>query len=278
MSKPLTTHAMLVTLNIGQWTARKHDKSVTAEVDRAHAAKDGGRYNKLLIDKAALDPIDQIVGAARQHHYKVTLAWGDNGDRLLIASLFMEFAQEMRRFRSGIEQRVCTLVNDYPRLVQEARKRLGTMYDPTDYPDVSEIRKRFYFNLEYSPVPTANDFRVDLSAEHVEAIKADIQRVEHERQDKAMREVFDRVRKIVGKIHEQTKDEDRRIYDSALENARDLADLLPALNFTNNPQLTTVEADIRKLLVPADRLRQDKRLRADTAKAADAILAALPWR
>lgn len=278
MSKPLTTHAMLVTLNIGQWTARKHDKSVTAEVDRAHAAKDGGRYNKLLIDKAALDPIDQIVGASRQHHYKVTLAWGDNGDRLLAASLFMEFTQEMRRFRTEFEQRVRTLVNDYPRLVQEARKRLGTMYDPNDYPATSDISNRFYFNLEYSPVPTANDFRVDLSAEHVEAIKADIQRVEHERQDKAMREVFDRVRKIVGKIHEQTKDEDRRIYDSALENARDLADLLPALNFTNNPQLTTVEADIRKLLVPADRLRQDKRLRADTAKAADAILAALPWR
>lgn len=277
MSKPLTTHAMLVTLNIGQWTARKHDKSVTAEVDRAHAAKDGGRYNKLLIDKAALDPIDQIVGASRQHHYKVTLAWGDNGDRLLAASLFMEFTQEMRRFRTEFEQRVRTLVNDYPRLVQEARKRLGTMYDPNDYPATSDISNRFYFNLEYSPVPTANDFRVDLSAEHVETIKADIQRVEHERQDKAMREVFDRVRKIVGKIHEQTKDEDRRIYDSALENARDLADLLPALNFTNNPQLTTVEADIRKLLVPADRLRQDKRLRADTAKAADAILAALPW-
>lgn len=277
MSKPLTTHAMLVTLNIGQWTARKHDKSVTAEVDRAHAAKDGGRYNKLLIDKAALDPIDQIVGASRQHHYKVTLAWGDNGDRLLAASLFMEFTQEMRRFRTEFEQRVRTLVNDYPRLVQEARKRLGTMYDPNDYPATSDISSRFYFNLEYSPVPTANDFRVDLSAEHVEAIKADIQRVEHERQDKAMREVFDRVRKIVGKIHEQTKDKDRRIYDSALENARDLADLLPALNFTNNPQLTTVEADIRKLLVPADRLRQDKRLRADTAKAADAILAALPW-
>ena len=31
--------AMLVELTIHQWTARKHDKRVTSEVDRGHNAK-----------------------------------------------------------------------------------------------------------------------------------------------------------------------------------------------------------------------------------------------
>lgn len=275
MSKPLTDHAMLAALNISQWSARKHDKSVTVEVDKNHGAKDGGRYNKLLIDKAALDPADKVASAARQHHYKVTLPWGDNGDRLLPASLFMDYTQVMRQFRTEFEQRVRDLVRDYPQHVQAARKRLGTMYDANDYP--SDISSRFSFNIGFSPVPSANDFRVNLSAEHVDYIKADITARLQARQVEAVKDVWGRVRKIVGKIHEQTADEDRKIYDSAIENARELVDMLPALNLTGDAELIRIETEIRQLLVPADRLRADKKLRANTAAAADAILAKLPW-
>jgi hypothetical protein len=275
MSKPLTDHAMLASLNISQWSARKHDKSVTMEVDKAHNAKDGGRYNKLLIDKTALDPADKVASAARQHHYKVTLPWGDNGDRLLPASLFMDYTQTMRQFKTEFESRVSDLVRQYPTLVQAARNRLGTMYDPNDYP--SNIRDRFEFATSFSPVPTADDFRVNLSAEHVEHIKADITARLQARQIDAVKDVWGRVRKVVSKIHEQTSDEDRKIYDSAIENARELVDMLPALNLTGDQELNQIESDVRKLLVPPDRLRADKRLRADTAKAADAILAKLPW-
>jgi hypothetical protein len=275
MTKPLTDHAMLASLNISQWSARKHDKSVTAEVDKAHAAKDGGRYNKLLIDKLALDPADKIANAARIYHYKVTLPWGDNGDRLLPATLFMDYTATLRQFRTEFEQRVAELVRDYPRLKTEARVRLGTMYNANDYP--SDIRDRFQFSTSFSPVPTANDFRVNLSAEHIDYIKADITARITARQADAVKDVWGRVRKVVSKIHEQTNDEDRKIYDSVIENARELIELLPALNLTNDPNLAAIEQDVRALLVPPDRLRQDKRLRADTAKAADAILARLPW-
>ncbi len=266
---------MLVALNIRQWSARKHDRAVTSEVDKTHGAKDGGRYNKLLIDKAALEPAEKIAGAARAHHYKLTLAWGDNGDRLLPATLFMGYTQDMQNFRIEFEARVRTFINDYPQLKTEARKRLGTMYDPDDYP--GDIADRFSFGTSFSPVPSADDFRVALSAEHVEHIKRDLTERLTERQMDAVKEVYARARTIVGKIHEQTHDEDRRIFDSAIENAREFVDILPALNFTKDPILTGIEQDIRQLLVPADRLRQDKRLRATTAKKADAILARLPW-
>jgi hypothetical protein len=275
MSKPLTDHAMLVSLNISQWTARKHDKSVTTEVDQKHGAKDGGRYNKLLIDKTALDPVDKVASAARQHLYKVTLAWGDNNERILSAALFMDFTQTMKQFKNEFETRVRDLAREYPTHVQAARKRLGTMYDPKDYP--ADIRDRFDFSISFSPVPTANDFRVNLSAEHIEYIRADMTARLQARQTEAVKEVFQRARKIITKIHEQTSDEDRKIYDSAIENAREFVDILPALNLTGDPELTCIENEIRSLLVPADRLRADKKLRADTAKAADAILAKLPW-
>lgn len=275
MSKPLADHAVLVALNIRQWTARKYDRSVSKEVDRNHGAKDGGRYNKLLISKAALEAIEKVAGAARAHHYDKTLAWSDNGDRLLPSALFMDYTQEMQTFRIEFENRVRTLIQEYPQLKVAARAQLGSMYDPDDYP--ADIADRFQFSTSFSPVPDANDFRVNLSTESIDFIKRDLTDRIMDRQKEAVKEVFNRARAIVGKIHEQTSNTDRRIYDSAIENARSFVDILPALNLTNDPVLASIEDDIRTLLIPPDRLRADKTLRANTARAADSILARLPW-
>lgn len=275
MTQSISDFAMLVSLNIRQWSGRKLDRAVTREVDKAHGATDGGRYNKLLVDKAHLDPITEIAGAARAYLYKMTLPWGDNGDRMLIAKLFMDFTQTIQQFGHTFQERSQVLFDIYPQLRQDARKRLGTMYDPDDYP--SDIRDRFHFGASYSSLPTANDFRVNLSKEHVDFIKRDITAKLEERQTEAVKEVYQRVRAIVGKIHEQTSVDKRRIFDSSMENAEEFVNLLPALNFTNDPILVDIERDIRDLLVPPDRLRQDKSLRQTTAQKADAILARLPW-
>lgn len=276
MNKPLQDSAMLVSLTISQWTARKHDKSVSNEVDVKHGAKDAGRYNKLLIRKESLEPMDKIASAARTYLYKVTFPWGDNGDRLLPAALFLDFSSSMQCFRNEFESKVNAFVAEYPALVQEARVRLGTLYEPADYP--VDVRDKFSFNPpNVTPVPSANDFRVNLSAGYVDAIKADITARMEERQKSTVKECWTRVRMVVSKITERLGNEKSPIYDSLISNARELIDILPALNLTNDPELNRIAAELQAILVPVDRLRNDKRLRADTARKADAILAMLPW-
>ncbi|CAM5998721.1 unnamed protein product [Sphagnum balticum] len=45
----LITRAMLASLRISSWSARKYDKRVTEETNRSHGAdSDAGRYNKML--------------------------------------------------------------------------------------------------------------------------------------------------------------------------------------------------------------------------------------
>lgn len=275
MNKPLQDSAMLVTLTVSQWTARKHDKTVSNEVDKAHAAKDAGRYNKLLISKEALDPMEKITGAARAYLYKMTHAWGDNGERLLPAALFFEFSETMQKYRNEFDARVRDFVKSYPQLVQDARVRLGTLYDPNDYP--IDIRSKFSFPpVAVSPVPSANDFRVNLNAEYVDSIKAELTERMNARQKDSLRQCWSRVRDVVSKMTERLGNEKSPLYDSLITNARELVALLPALNLTNDPELNAIAAELQAILVPIDRLRQDKRLRADTAAKADAILAKLP--
>src|SRR5574340_1123555 len=81
---PLQQLAMLASLNISMWTARKYDRKVTTEATRSHgAAEDAGRFNKLLVPKTAIQPLEQAAGAARREHDEWTLPWGNNGERLL---------------------------------------------------------------------------------------------------------------------------------------------------------------------------------------------------
>jgi len=74
MSLAIQNKAMLVTLSISQWTARKQDKSVTAEVETAHGAHDSGKFNKLLVAKELLEPITKLTAKIREsHHFSTRL-------------------------------------------------------------------------------------------------------------------------------------------------------------------------------------------------------------
>jgi hypothetical protein len=266
---------MLVTLTISQWTARKHDRSVSNEVDKAHGAKDGGRYNKLLIRKEALDPMDKIASAARAYLYKMTFAWGDNGDRLLPAALFLEFGQTVSQFRNEFDARTREFVAEYPNLVQEARMRLGTLYDPADYP--ADVRSKFSFPTPaVTPVPSANDFRVNLSAEYVDSIKSDITERMKDLQSGTVKQCYTHLRNYISKIAERLGNEKSPIFDTLIEGPQEFLRLLPAMNLTNDSVLANFGQELHAILVPPDRLRQDKRLRAQVAAAADDILRRLP--
>jgi hypothetical protein len=188
----------------------------------------------------------------------------------------MEFSQTMGQFRSEFDSRVRDFIAEYPQLIQEARQRLGTLYDPKDYP--ASIHDKFSFPPPaVTPVPSANDFRVNLNSEYVEQIKTDIQKAVEQRQKDSLKQCWERMRDVVSRMTERLGNEKSPIYDSLIENARELIQILPALNLTNDPELTQLAEELDGILVPPDRLRQDKRLRADTAAKADAILRRLPW-
>lgn len=237
MTQALQTRAMIANLNISQWTARKHDKAVSKEVDTAHQAVDGGRYNKLLIDKAALDPLTKQAGQIREYHYKMTLPWGDNGDRLLPAKAYMEYTGQIRQFRDQFEQLVINFVADYPHLVADARARLGTLYDPKDYPPAADITARFGVQVSFMPVPDAEDFRVDVGEEALAEIKASINAAVTERQAGALKECWQRLHEVVNNLHIMMLKEKPIFRDSIINNVNDLVAMLPKLNVTDDAEL-----------------------------------------
>lgn len=274
----IQNRAMLARLSISQWTARKHDKTVSAEVEKAHSAHDAGRYNKLLVNKVLLDPISKLAGSIRTYHYSQTLPWNDGGDRLLPSALFMEYTAEIRKFKADYQTLVRTLVAAYPNEVQAARNRLGTMYNPDDYPEPHELHNRFDIAVEFIPVPDAKDFRVDVSEEAAQEIREQITASVNDRQTQAVKDCYRRVRDVVSKLYERLSIEDAVFKDSLISNARDLMAVLPSLNITQDPELDGLHTEISALLVSPQTLRHDPVARKATADAADAILSRLSWK
>lgn len=273
----IQTRSMLIDLSISRWTAIKHDRTVSAEVDQTHAAKQGGRYNKYLIDKAHLAKIDSVANDLRKYHYSRTLPWTDKGHRALPSELFFDYQQALAKYKQQFFTAVSEFVQLYPQLVQDARLRLGTMYRPEDYPQPHELFGMFDVSIDIAPVPDANDFRVDVAEEAKAEIREQITKAVAERQAKMVKDCWARMRDVVGRIADQCSKEKPRIYDSLMDNARDLVDVLDALNVTDDPAITAVRNDINEhLIVDTERLRISPTLCKRVADAASQILERIP--
>lgn len=274
----LNSKAMIVTLNVSCWTARKQDKKVSAEVDKAHNARDAGRYNKLLVDKVHLDPLTSFAGQIRNYHYKMTLPWMDNGGRLLPSKLFMEYRNEMDRLKNEYDRLVGDFLREYdPKLINDARVRLGTMYEPEDYPPASDLRNKFGVETDIMPVPDAKDFRVDVADSEIKRIQAEISEKVALRQRQAVAEAWTRVRDTVTTIHTRLSADKPIIRESLIENARELAMILPSLNINDDPVMDSVARGITdNLLVNLWTLRNSSSARQRVAASAQSILNQIP--
>jgi len=270
-------NAMLVQLSISQWTARKQDKKVSKEVESVHGAHNAGRFNKDLVNRELLEPITKIVTKARDYHYNMTLPWKDNGERLLPSKLFMQYTGNIRSLKAEFAKAVDNMVAAYPAEVQAARNRLGSMYEPGDYPDSCDVKHKFSLEVEFTPIPHVADFRLDVSAEAQDELKASLTQGIAIRQAGAVKATYARVRDVVYKIAERLGDDQAIFKDSLINNAIELCTVLDGLNITNDPAITALAVRINNELIHSPSvLRNNSHVRARVALAANDILNSLP--
>lgn len=279
-STQIHSRALLVWLTISTWTARRYDKAITSKVNRDYnASTDAGRYNKFLLpgDAAAYKTLITLAGSIRAKHYEQTLTWSDEGWRLLPTANYMQYAQWFREQQSAYRNALDQFVADYPTLRAEASIRLKGLYRDEDYPSAQDIRKRFALDVQYSPVPSVGDIRVDLASDQVGAIEQSIrQRIEGATQI-AVRDAWDRLYEVVARISERLRDPEAIFRDSLIGNARELCSTLQRLNVTDDPTLEEMRKHVEKELTryDPDVLRDTPRVRHEVASKADSILSAM---
>lgn len=280
----IDTCALLVEFNASVWTARKLDKSTTDEVvaNKNAAAKDAARVNKhLLAGRTELEVVQQAIGRARQYVYDNTSPWSDSGIRLLPNKLFMTFSARMNDFDEEIAALVKSFVAIYPTLITAQALALGDMFKRDDYPTANELVTKFSFRVNYMPVPTAGDFRVDVGNQAQAELKERLEKLTQERIDYAMADVRERLGTHLKRMSDRlTTDyingeaKSRRFHDTLVDGALELCDLTKVLNVTGDTSLEGARKQLEQLLVgvtPTE-LRKNEAVRQDVKKNVDAIL------
>lgn len=274
----LNDKAVLVQLTIRQWTARRFDKKATREVASQHAVSEFvGRYNKnLLPGQDLLKQVSQLASTIRQEFYDNTLPWGIEGTYILPTRNYLSFMSTFRSRKTDWEKVANQFTTEYPNLKAMAQRHLGSLYNEADYPTPQDIARRFSMDMAVLPVPS-EDFRCEIHADELLRIQQDVQQRVQQASQQAMREVWQRLYDRVQHIAEKLNDPKAIFRDSMVENARELCDLLPRLNFAEDPHLERMRQQVERTLINKhpDTLRSDPLVRRETADEARNILDAM---
>ena len=268
-------NVMLVELRLSQWTARKMDKGAAALVAaQNHVDESVGSYYKSLIDPKILKEIAACVNEARKQYYKRTLPWSDDGPRILSASMYFEFMETMQNQREHFERLTNGFLSDYPYHREEAKRFLGTLFKVEDYPEPEELAKKFGFSLTVNPLPHSADFRCDIGSEEVDKIKQQIEDQTRATLQHSMKAAFDRILEVAIRYADRLGTDDAVFRDSMVENARELVEIMPKLNITNDPELTRLTEVVSEKLASHEpqALRTNMGARREAAAAAKNVV------
>lgn len=270
----INTRALLVDLRISQWTARKIDKTATEQVAQANGIdKSVGTYYKSVINGKALEPIKQLVNAARAYHYKMTLPWADSGPRVLSSVAYFEYMGEMQTYATQFETEYKNFEQQYAYHRVEAQRKLGPLFNDSEYPDLNTLADKFSFDLRVTPLPMADDFRVELGDDEVEKLRATIKAQTEAVVGEAVKDVYVRALDVVEAFVDRLSEEDKVFRDSLVTNAQELVATMPKLNFTGDPALAALCERMKETLCQHEPaiLRNNVSARKATHEAALAV-------
>jgi hypothetical protein len=216
----------------------------------------------------AFKAVTAVRNRAISYAKSVSLPYPEPGVRLLRQDRIDQFDAQMREFREELDEAVRKLDNHYAELRQVARERLGTLYDPSNYPD-SLIDM---FSMEWDfPAVEPPDYLRQLNPQLYEQ---ECQRVQA-RFDDAVRlaeEAFTgELAKIVSHLTErlsgQVDGQPKVFRDSAVGNLTEFFERFRDLNVRSNDELDRLVADAQRIVrgVEPQNLRDNQDLRQHVA-------------
>jgi len=151
-TQSLAAFALRVSLTVTKPQLTAKDDKATADAETANNAAGAGQYRKDLYPKHLIAPISQIETAARAYITAHTL------DGILPTARFMDFAAAIAPYEVQFNQAVTVFLNNHVKVLSEAQRTQGALFDPSLYPDLTEMRQRFSWRLRYSPCADHSKF------------------------------------------------------------------------------------------------------------------------
>jgi hypothetical protein len=180
----LARKTVFIKLHLGLLGNSRKVSSSQVEVDADKALI---RVSKNLLDSLELQAIRSLDGDIRRYLYDTCLPF-DVGIHLLSLGLIEAVDDRLREFKAQRDELVEAFLLAYPRLCQEAAVRLRTLYNPTDYAPVDEVRACFSLSWQYISYGVP---------EQLGEISARIFETEREKAAEAMSQACDEIQQVM---------------------------------------------------------------------------------
>jgi len=272
--KNVQSKVMLCSVTISTWYARRFDDKVTAEVETHHQAKGIGRFNKRLLPERApsFHEVCSLGNQIRTYFYAHTLKYDQLGVRLLPTAMYMHFMGSIREMKDDFDLKASIFLTDYLDLKAQARSELNGLFNEADYPTLAEVSTKFGVRMGVLPFPDASQFGVELPTDVLTGLRTEID--QH-----VINSISIANNDLVGRLYDAVSNMASRLYSSGnvrldvANNVRQLCDLLPKLNFTNDPKLNHIleQAKTHLAVHSGAELKDSEMLRSQVAAKASEI-------
>lgn len=250
-------------------------KTLTPE-QKAEAAEPFGTDARFLsAGKRLLDtshPMFKQLTAVRNRILSfwkaMSLPYPEPGVRLIRQDRIDGFTTRMREFQDELSEAVATLERNYDDLKLTARQRLGSLYNPADYPD--SLQTMFVVDFDFPSVEPP-DYLQQLNPALYEAQCRRMQARFDEAVKLAEEAFLGELAKLVSHLTERLSGQEdgkpKVFRDSAIENLAEFFKRFRELNVRSNDQLDNLVAQVQRTIrgVEPQDLRDNAGLRQHVA-------------
>jgi hypothetical protein len=250
-------------------------KTLTTNQKNQAAESFGAQGNFLSAGKKLLDtthPAFKAVTAVKSKSINfwksLSLPYSEPGIRLIRQDKIEMFDGQMRSFQEELDEAVTTLDLRYHELKDSAQRRLGRLYDPTDYP--ASLEGLFEISWEFPSVEPP-DYLRQLNPE---LYQQECERVQ-QRFDEAVQlaeqafsdELSKLVEHLVERLTGQADGKPKVFRDTAVTNLTEFFDRFKQLNIRSNDDLDSLVEQAQQIVQGRDpqELRDNQVLRTSVA-------------
>jgi hypothetical protein len=245
-----------------------------------HADRELLSASKLILDtkNPAYRAVAAVRSEASSYWRTVTLPFPEAGIRLLPQNSLGLFAQTMQTYRERLQEAARELSGQYDTIKSEAQRRLGTLFNASDYPSTLDG----LFDMEWSVVPIEPpQYLVALNPEVFQQEQARVRERFESAVELAEQAFATELQRLTAHLAERLTglhDGQPKVFrDSAVENLREFFERFRRLNIRSSPELDALVEQAQQTIngIEPQTLRDSNRLRQMVARDFEQIQASV---
>ena len=255
-----------IQLKTSVWGARKKLPKESMEVK--DAKDDMFTGTKYLISREHITRMESIRSNAWKYLYNVSLDFDIEGFVYIPKKYIPDVHKKLLEYQEDFYAEVDEFVPKYPEFVEEARFKLGKLFNRKEYPDPASIRSHFRFKWAFLQVSVPGADSNVLTPELYAEAENLFRDVVNDACVDAVRGITVQLKEIFDHLYEKIAGTTtQRFQQRSIDKIVKFVKEVEHLNITNDEELTAVSEKIQDLIdgVEAADLRKDDNFRMGIA-------------